>query len=275
MAEWVDARSGPLDTVPRALHLLSQGHGRTLLHSGNQGAERQEPRPGGCRGARGAGLASGPDLCSALRPERLTPGQQPARSGCCPSEGWGSDLGEEPQPRHHLSSGFPQSCCRSVSHTAGLRWAWTLHRTKETAKRERNWTPASGGEGLPVRAPNPGVTNRKSTWLLPGSPKTPPCRARRTHPAMAPAPRSRAHLGDVVHTLLEGVQDDILQHGHGLLAGRERAGEQGLLRACSDSGTGVTNGKSGASVCAHAGTFQNTETSAQLSPECTGPTVPS
>lgn len=43
---------------------------------------------------------------------------------------------------------------------------------------------------------------------------------------------AEAHLGDVVHALLEGVQDHLLQLRHGLLAGRERAGEHGLRGAC-------------------------------------------
>ena len=82
-------------------------------------------------------------------------------------------------------------------------------------------------------------------------------RAEAAGPALRSPGRTRTqrpYLGDVVHALLEGVQDDLLQHCHGLLAGREGAGEQGLLRACG--GTWRRHCRAGGGGT-RAGTFWN------------------
>ena len=62
------------------------------------------------------------------------------------------------------------------------------------------------------------------------------------------------YLGDVVDALLEGVQDNLLQHRHGLLAGREGAGEQGLLGACGRAA--LSRGR-GCGAGTRTGTFRN------------------
>lgn len=109
-------------------------------------------------------------------------------------------------------------------------------RTRVTPARRAGGRAAQGrsqlkGAWAAIRAQNPRVMVGRAP-LLPGPPPPPRGAMRSTARPARPRAGSAPYLRDVVHALLESVQDDLLQHRHGLLAGRQRAGEQGLLGAC-------------------------------------------
>lgn len=249
-AKLVDMCSGPPDTVLQALDLLGQGH--TEPHCpGDPRAQKGTRQGQEAMEAPGAGPGLCPGLTTAQRAAlRLLsqgndgPGLGPlTRPGA--AEGCGAASCRPPAPRAgavrlaqsrgHRSPApprghatchvaFPGAAAPRLSHAAGppVRPGWLVGHS-DSKPGERDWSRGR-------------VTRGKSAWpsQFPEVP-TPPLQ--RAGGPGRPSPRGpRPHLGHVVHALLEGAQHSLLQHRHGLLAGRERAGEQGLPRACGHRG---------------------------------------
>lgn len=120
-------------------------------------------------------------------------------------------------------------------------------RTRVTRARRAGGRAAQGrsrlkGARAAIRAQNPRARWEEHLSFPVPSPRG---AMRSTACPVRPRAGSAPYLRDVVHALLESVQDDLLQHRHGLLAGRQRAGEQGLLGACGRQRDAVTP------ACAH------------------------
>lgn len=89
-----------------------------------------------------------------------------------------------------------------------------------------HWPWAGGWGRGEQRAPTTRVTTSGVRGLEPGA---------GVGRAAGSSGAQDTHLGDVVDALLEGVQHHLLQQRHGLLAGRQGAGEQRLLGACGET----------------------------------------